>query len=50
VPINASVSKLVRFGKQPVSFAGGIRYYADSPDSGPHGWGLRLNVTLLFPE
>src|SRR5215472_421438 len=50
VPINAVVSKLTRIGAQPISFALGVRYYADSPDSGPHGWGMRAVVTLLFPE
>ncbi|HTS20242.1 MAG TPA: transporter [Casimicrobiaceae bacterium] len=50
VPINALVSKLTRIGKRPISFGLGARYYADSPDSGPHGWGVRAVVTLLFPE
>jgi hypothetical protein len=49
VPLNASVGKLVRFGKQPVSFTLNARYWADGPDSAPHGWGLRFVVTLLFP-
>ncbi|WP_228874942.1 transporter [Paraburkholderia saeva] len=49
-PINATVSKLLKFGKQPVSIGGGVRYWAASPDSGPHGWGARLVVTLLFPK
>jgi hypothetical protein len=50
VPINATVSKLVKFGRQPVSIGGGIRYWADSPDGGPRDWGLRLSVTFLFPK
>lgn len=50
VPVNITVSKLTRFSKQPISFGLGARYYADSPSSGPHGWGVRLTVTLLFPE
>ena len=50
VPINAVVSKLTKFGKQPVSLGLGVRYWADSPDSGPHGWGVRLVVTFLFPK
>ena len=50
VPINALVSKLTRFGKQPVSLGVGARYYADSASSGPHGWGVRLVATFLFPE
>jgi hypothetical protein len=50
VPLNATVSKLLRFGEQPVSIGGGLRYWATGPDSGPHGWGYRLTVTLLFPK
>ncbi len=50
VPINVSASKLTRIGRQPVSFGVGVRYWADSSESGPHGWGARLVVTLLFPE
>jgi hypothetical protein len=50
VPINATVSKLVKIGNQPVSLQGGLRYWASSPDSGPEGWGARFQVTFLFPK
>lgn len=50
VPVNMLVSKVVTFGKQPVSLGVGARYWADSPDNGPHGWGARLLVTFLFPK
>lgn len=50
VPINATVSKLVKVGKQPISFQGGLRYWATSPDNGPEGWGARMQVTFLFPK
>lgn len=49
VPVNASVSKLVTFGKQPVSFQVGYRNYLDAPAGGPD-WGLRFSMTFLFPE
>ncbi|WP_373504705.1 transporter [Aestuariivirga sp.] len=49
VPVNGIVSKLLTFGTQPVSLAAGVRYYVESSDSGPHGWGARLAVTFLFP-
>jgi hypothetical protein len=32
--VNANVSKLTRSGTQLVSLGGGVRYWADSPDSG----------------
>jgi hypothetical protein len=50
VPINATVSKLMRIGKQAVSLGATARYYAESPATGPHGWGVRATVTFLFPE
>jgi hypothetical protein len=50
VPINAVMTKLLKFGDQPVSLGGGLRYWADGPDSGPHDWGVRFVVTFLFPK
>ncbi|MDY0977455.1 transporter [Massilia sp. CFBP9012] len=48
VPVNFTASKLLRFGRQPVSIGGGLRYWADSPGGGPRDWGVRLSVTFLF--
>lgn len=50
VPINLVAAKLVRFGKQPVQFFLGARYWDHATDSGPHGWAVRTGFTLLFPE
>lgn len=50
VPLNLSLSKVTRIDSQLVSLAGGVRYWADGPDSGPHGWGFRFTATLLFPK
>lgn len=50
VPINFNVSKLVRFGKLPVSFGGGARYWISSTENGPHQWGFRFTATMVFPE
>jgi hypothetical protein len=50
VPINFQVSKLVRFGKLPVSLFAGLRYWAVSPDdTGPRGLGARAGIAFLFP-
>lgn len=49
VPINGTVSQLVRFGKTPVSFQLGYRYYAEKAANGPD-WGLRFSVTFVFPS
>jgi hypothetical protein len=50
VPINGIVSKVTKVGSQLVSVGAGVRYWAESPDSGPDGWGARLIFTLLFPK
>jgi hypothetical protein len=49
IPLNATVSQLVKIGPQPVQFMLGARYYAESPERGPD-WGLRFAVTFLFPK
>lgn len=49
VPINLSVSQLMRLGKQPASFALGYRYYVERPSGGPD-WGVSFTFTLLFPK
>jgi hypothetical protein len=51
VPINATVTQLMKIGQQPLTLQAGARYWADSPDSlGPKGWGFRLQLTFLFPR
>jgi hypothetical protein len=49
-PVNFMVAKPIKLGQQPISVVGGVRYWADSPDSGPHDFGARLGVTFLFPR
>lgn len=49
VPVNFNISKLVKFGQQPVSIGAGVRYWADSTEAGPEGWGARATLTYLFP-
>lgn len=50
VPINAGVNQLLKIGNQPVQIGGGVRYWAESPTSGPEGIGFRLNLIFLFPK
>jgi hypothetical protein len=51
VPVNLTVTQILKVGKQPVSLQAGMRYWADTPDgSGPKNWGYRLQLTLLFPK
>ena len=50
VPINFTVSKLIVLDKQPISLMAGVRYWAETPDTGPDGFGFRTAVTFLFPK
>jgi hypothetical protein len=51
VPINFTASRLVKFGKQPVSLFAGVRYWADTPEAtGPSDVGFRFGMTFLFPK
>lgn len=50
VPVNVSVAKLVRIGRLPVSFLGGVGYWVDSPPNGPEGVRFRLQVAFILPK
>jgi hypothetical protein len=50
VPINAAVSKLVRWGKLPVSLQAGVGYWVESPETGAEGWRFRLQANFVLPR
>jgi len=51
VPVNLTLTQILKVGKQPLSLQVGARYWADTPDGvGPKDWGYRLQLTLLFPK
>lgn len=50
VPVNVTVTQLLKLGGQPLTVQAGPRYWADSPENGAQGWGFRAAVTLLFPR
>jgi hypothetical protein len=50
IPVAGLVSRVASIGKQPISFGGGIRYYVESPESGPDGLAFRVFASLLFPR
>jgi hypothetical protein len=50
VPITAGVTQILRIGDQLVQVGPLVRYWAATPDQGPHGWGFRFTFTLLFPR
>lgn len=49
VPVNFTLGRLAKIGKQPIQLAATGKYYVVSPTGGPE-WGARLTLTLLFPE
>ena len=50
VPVIAQVAQLFKIGPQILQIALGAKYWAQAPDNGPEGWGLRIQLTLLFPK
>jgi len=50
IPVNVAVSKLVRFGKLPVSLQAGTGYWMKSTTNGPEGVRLRLQVNVVLPK
>jgi len=50
VPVIAKVAQLFKIGPQILQLAVAGKYWAESPDDGPDGWGLRVELTFLFPK
>ena len=50
VPLNVAVAQLFKVGTQMLQFQVAGRYWAVAPGNGPEGWGLRVQLTLLFPK
>lgn len=50
VPVSASVSQVLKLGDQLIQLKLGARHWADTPDSGPEGWGMKVGVVFLFPK
>jgi hypothetical protein len=50
VPLIGQVAQMLKIGPQILQVAVGARYWAESPENGPEGWGGRFVVTLLYPQ
>ncbi len=50
VPINVMTTKVVKLGDQLASVGGGVRYWAETHDGTPEGFGIRVLFTLLYPK
>jgi hypothetical protein len=49
VPLGLLASQILKLGGPSLSLQFGPRVYVDGPNGGPE-WGLRFNMTLLFPK
>ena len=50
IPVNFVVNQLLKIGDQPTQIGAGPRFWLESPDGGPEGWGARAVFTMLFPK
>ena len=50
IPVNVAASKLVFFGKLPVSLQAGVGYWLETPETGPEGWRFRLQANIVLPK
>ena len=50
VPVIGQVAQLFKIGPQILQLAVGAKYWAESPENGPEDWGLRVQLTFLFPK
>lgn len=50
VPVNAKVSQVTKIGGQLMQFGANLRYWVESPDFGPEGFGVTFDVVFLIPN
>lgn len=50
VPVIAQVAQMLKIGPQIMQLAVGVKYWADSPENAQEDWGVRAQLTFLFPK
>ena len=50
VPLIPQVAQMLKIGPQIMQLSLGAKYWAEAPDDGPEGWGVRVQLTFLFPK
>ncbi len=50
VPLIVQAGQMLKIGPQIFQLAVAGKYWAAAPDDGPKPWGLRVQLTLLFPK
>lgn len=50
VPVNLTVAQMLKIGSLPLQLGLTARYWVDTPEGGPEGWGWRAQLTFIFPK
>jgi hypothetical protein len=50
VPVIGLVAQMLKIGPQIFQLAVGGKYWAEAPQDGPEKWGLRVQLTLVYPN
>ena len=50
IPLEFTVNKFFEVGNMVMAVGGGLRYWIESPDSGPEGWGVNISVYFFLPK
>ena len=50
VPLLLLAGQMLKIGPQIFQIAAGGKYWAEAPEDGPNKWGLRVQLTLVFPK
>jgi hypothetical protein len=49
VPVIPGVQQLFKIGPQIMQLSVFGKYWAEPPDNGPEGWGIRTQLMFVFP-
>lgn len=50
IPLEFTANKFFEVGNYVMAVGGGPRYWIESPDSGPEGWGVNFSVYFFLPN
>ena len=50
IPLFLIITQVGKIGDQLISYGAGVKYYAQSPNGGPDGWGARFVFSMMFPK
>lgn len=50
VPLIVAAAQMLKIGPQIMQLGVFGKYWAQAPEGGPEGWGVRLQLTLVYPQ